>query len=126
MRPGDSGARLTICTGGHPLPVLVTADGSARFVGTPGTILGIFEEVELTDVVVDIQAGDALVLYTDGVTDEQRHGEEFGEDRLIEVLSSSADCRALEIVARLERKMFEFQPAHPQDDTAILVVRASL
>ena len=63
---GDAGFRVTVSLAGHPRPVILRADGSVQEVGSPGTFLGVFEDVEVFDEVADLLPGDALVLFTDG------------------------------------------------------------
>jgi PAS domain S-box-containing protein len=123
VRRATDGARLTICCGGHPLPAVVRADGDVEFVGRPGTLLGVFSDVELSDTAVDLHAGDTLVLYTDGVTDEQRDGEEFGIEGLTRVLRSTAGRAPEEIAAAIEDAVVAFRPDEPADDLAVLVAR---
>jgi serine phosphatase RsbU (regulator of sigma subunit) len=74
MRRGET-TRVTIASGGHPLPMILRADGSLETVGKPGTLLGVFEDPTLIDEAIDLRRGDALVMYTDGVTDERRGDE---------------------------------------------------
>jgi len=64
-----SGFTVEAAAAGHPLPVLVPAEGDARFVGAPGTLVGVFETIKVNPVSFDLDPGDTLVLYTDGVTD---------------------------------------------------------
>ena len=60
--------------GGHPLPLLLRADGDVEPVGAPGTLLGLVERLELEDRAAELRAGDTLVLYTDGLTEARRAG----------------------------------------------------
>ena len=69
LEPSGTGASLTMTSGGHPLPVLVRADGWAGAVGSPGTIIGVLDEIRVVTTTVPLTAGDTLVLYTDGCTD---------------------------------------------------------
>ncbi len=117
------GARLTVCCGGHPPPLLIRRDGTVEEAGMPGTLLGFYEHVQLSDHTVDLSAGDAVVFYTDGVTEERRQGHMFGEERLGELLRSSAGLSAAGIADRLERAVLEFTPGPPADDVAVIVLR---
>jgi len=119
----DGGARLTVCCGGHPPPLLVRSDGSVEEAGTPGTLLGIYEQVQLSDLTVDLKPGDAVVFHTDGVTEERREGRMFGEERLMELLRASAGLSAAGIADRIERAVLEFTPGPPADDVAVIVLR---
>jgi PAS domain S-box-containing protein len=65
----DNTFQLTLASGGHPLPVLATADGTAHELGRPGTLLGLFDEISCHITTRTLHPGDTLVLYTDGVTD---------------------------------------------------------
>lgn len=117
--------RITVSSGGHPLPVVVRADGSLETAGMPGTLLGVFEDPTLSDHAVDLAPGDALVLYTDGVTDERRGDEDFGEHRLAEALTALAGQSAQGIADGLLRAVVEFRSEQPRDDIAILVLRVA-
>jgi PAS domain S-box-containing protein len=123
LEPQEGGARMTVCCGGHPPPLLVRSDGSVEEAGTPGTLLGIYEQVQLSDLTVDLRPGDAVVFHTDGVTEERREGRMFGEERLLELLRQSAGLSAAGIADRIERAVLEFKPGPPADDVAVIVLR---
>jgi serine phosphatase RsbU (regulator of sigma subunit) len=123
LRPQPGGARLTVCSGGHPLPAILRTDGTVEFPGRPGTLLGVFTDVELADATADLGPGDALVLFTDGLTDAERNGKEFGQKWLADVLSQNAGRSAEEIAARLERAVLGDRTEGLPDDLAILVAK---
>ncbi len=125
IRRSGYGTRMTVSTGGHPLPVVLHENGAIDVVGSPGTILGVFEDPVLTDHAVDLVAGDALVLYTDGVTDERQDDEEFGENRLYDVLSTLGAGSAREIADGVLEAVVGFRTGDPRDDIAILVLKVS-
>jgi anti-sigma regulatory factor (Ser/Thr protein kinase) len=104
LRRSGNDARVTIATGGHPLPLVLHEDGSIDVAGTPGTIIGVFDDPVLTDRAIDLGMGDSLVLYTDGVTDERRNSDAFGEVRLHEALSSRRCGRATDRRRRRRRR----------------------
>jgi PAS domain S-box-containing protein len=123
LRPQSGGARLTVCAGGHPLPAILRTDGTVEFAGTPGTLLGVFTDIELTDVMVDLEPGDALVLFTDGLTDAERTGREFGQKWLTDVLARNVGRSVEEIARSLEREVLGDRNQGLPDDLAILVAR---
>jgi PAS domain S-box-containing protein len=123
LRPGSRAARLTISSGGHPLPLLLRADGTTERVGRPGSLLGVFEDAELHDEVVDLHAADTLVLFTDGVVEEHVGETLFGEDRLASILAASRGETAATIADRIERAVLSFQPENSRDDVAVVVLR---
>jgi GAF domain-containing protein len=118
-----AGARLTICCGGHPPPLMIRRDGTVEEAGLPGTLLGIYEQVQLSDLTVELHPGDAVVFHTDGVTEERIAGRMFGEERLVELLGASAGMSAAGIADRIERAVLEFKPGPPADDVAVIVLR---
>ncbi len=69
LRPDGEGVRAALAVGGHPLPLVVSADGSVGHVGRTGRLLGVFESTEHPVTEVSLQPGDTLVLYTDGAYD---------------------------------------------------------
>lgn len=121
-----SGAmRATIACGGHPAPMVRRRDGTVESVGRPGTLLGVFAEVDLTDVTVDLGPGDVLFMYTDGASEARRGGEIFGEERLAGVLAQAPGTSAAGIVDRIERAVLEFQRSAPRDDIALLALKVA-
>jgi serine phosphatase RsbU (regulator of sigma subunit) len=123
LRPSGDVARATVCSGGHPLPLVLRADGSIEAVGTPGTIVGVFDDPVLVDRAVDLHLGDTLVLYTDGVTDERRDADEFGETRLHEALTELAGGGAQRIADGVVDAVVGFRTGQPKDDIAILAIK---
>jgi PAS domain S-box-containing protein len=124
LKPNVSGARLTVCSAGHPLPLVLRSDGSVEAAGIPGALLGIFDDPELTDSAVDLALGDSLVLFTDGVIEERnQNGEIFGRERLISLLGSCRGRSPNAISEAIERALVEFNPGAPRDDVALLVVK---
>lgn len=123
FRPSDQGARLTVCCAGHPLPLVVRADGSVERGGAPGTLLGIFPDPELTDRVVDLRRGDTMVLFTDGVVEERAPGAVFGLDRLTSVVRSVTGHDADGIAEAIDHAVLAFRPEALRDDIAVLVMR---
>lgn len=119
---GEESSRLTISSGGHPQPVRVSG-GTANLVEVPGTLLGVLATPELTDHTFDLGPGDSLVLYTDGVTEEHRGAELFGDDRLLELGRSCGDSSAAMFARRIVEAVEEFGGGRPADDIAVLVVR---
>ncbi|HSD49579.1 MAG TPA: PP2C family protein-serine/threonine phosphatase, partial [Actinomycetota bacterium] len=88
-------------------------------------LLGVFEDPTLVDEAIDLGPGDALVLYTDGVTDERSGDEEFGEQRLVELLTTLAGRTAQEIADAVLDEVVAFRSGQPRDDIALLVLRVS-
>jgi PAS domain S-box-containing protein len=123
LAPAGGGVAATVSSAGHPPPLVVRAGGRVEPVGRPGTLLGPFPEVRVHDDVADLGPGDALVLYTDGVTEARRGGVMFGEDRLRRLLSGLAGRGADEIARALEEAVVAHHGGPLGDDLALLVLR---
>ena len=111
-------------SGGHPPPLVVRRDGSVESVACRGSLLGMFDQVSFHPAEVRLGPGDALVLYTDGVTEARRGTEEFGEERLIDLLRCHTGRPATEITGAIESAVLAFQDGIARDDVAVLAIRA--
>lgn len=111
----------TISCGGHPLPLVARRDGDPSEVGRLGTLLGVFPEATFDQAEVTLLPGDALVLYTDGVTEARREGSWYGEPGLRRALASSHG-RGGSLAEHLMADVVDFQSAVPRDDIVIVAV----
>jgi serine phosphatase RsbU (regulator of sigma subunit) len=121
----EGGARIGFASGGHPLPMLLRADGSVETVGEPGTLLGVLPDPELRDRSFALARGDALVFYTDGVIEGRGAGVALDEDGLAELLATCAGAGADAIAARIEDAAVSAQGDRTRDDIAVLVLRVA-
>jgi serine phosphatase RsbU (regulator of sigma subunit) len=119
---GQDGARVTVSLGGHPLPLILRSDGQVEPVGEPGTLLGVLPSPIFADVDATLAAGDALVLYTDGVLDAGDRSQSDDPDWLARQLAGSAGNNAEQIAERLASAAVKRQGGEPRDDIAILVL----
>jgi sigma-B regulation protein RsbU (phosphoserine phosphatase) len=83
-----------------------------------------FDRVTFTSTDIDLEVGDSLVMYTDGVIEARRGREEFGEDRLIALLREHAGKDAAGLAAAVEDAVLRFQDGSARDDVAVVAVRA--
>ena len=121
VAPTASGARVTVAAAGHPLPLVVGHDGGVTEVGRPGSLVGVLDEIVVGEEKVDLGAGDALVLYTDGIAERRGNGRFFADElrgRLAEVAGEPAAVLA----RRLEDAAVSFATDNPADDMAIVVL----
>lgn len=123
--PDESGGRLALCLAGHPQPVLVTRSGKASMVGSPGGLLGILpdDSLALTETVAALEAGDSLVLYTDGVTEARRGVEMFGQAALTMLLGDLAASDPQRIADEVQLAASRFSAGEMRDDVAVLVAQ---
>ena len=114
---------LTFANAGHNPPILVRASGEAQMLEGGGPVLGIFPIAFYAEQRVHLDAGDMLVLYSDGVTEanDTAYGE-YGEARFIEVLKRYREAPATAIVDAVTSDLAEFAAGAPQADDITLVV----
>ncbi len=121
LRAEANHLHVTLCVAGHPLPLVVRADGSVEEAGVPGTLLGSFVDPELHDVVLDLRPGDALVAYTDGLVERRGVGIDAGQRTLAALLSTLTGLSGSDIAARIERELVD--DVVLDDDVAVFVIR---
>lgn len=116
---------VTISSGGHPLPVLVTAAGEISEIGPAGSLVGVLTQPRLADARYVLSVGDSLVIFTDGVTEARREAGQFGVDGILSVLEHGV-ASAAEVTEALLERVLDFQAGEARDDIAIvsLVVRS--
>jgi len=114
--------QVSSCAAGHPLPLLVS-DGQVTEVGHSGSLVGVMDEVELEETTLSLDAGDALVVYTDGVTEARAPDDAFyGDGRLRDTLAVARGTAA-DIAEALRADVLAFQHDVARDDIAIVVAR---
>ncbi len=119
---------LRYARAGHDRPLLFSPSiGECRFLAGNGMVLGYIEKVRLEEVSVNLQAGDLLVLYTDGITDTNSPaGEFFGTERLRETVCAGDGLSPQDLCSFIFERVHRFQAdATQHDDMALLVVKAN-
>jgi PAS domain S-box-containing protein len=119
--PTSTGARMRLTSAGHPLPVLARPGGDPLTVGPRGLLLGMSAGARWSEQVIDLTPGDALLLYTDGVTDTPSGRERFGEDRLLAAVAQSSVPAGM--IASVQRALASFQAGGVVDDRAMLALQ---
>lgn len=119
----DSGA-LSYTNAGHLPPILVR-DGKASRLEVNGMVVGVMPEVSYDQIALQLQPGDLLAAFTDGITEsENAQEEQFGEDRLAKLLIENAARPLEEIVEIVTRTVREWAyDLENQDDTTMLLAR---
>ncbi|MGE5487385.1 MAG: SpoIIE family protein phosphatase [bacterium] len=116
---------LVYSNAGHNPPLLLRVSGEVERLEAGGPVLGILRGMRFVEAHASLAPGDVLVMYSDGVTEAaDAAGEEFGEERLIEVVRCNAGS-ARGIVTAVDRVVREFTAGQPQADdiTVVAAVR---
>ena len=120
---GRSRLRVELACGGHPLPLVLHPDGGVEPVGRLGTLLGTDIKPQLYDVTIDLEEGDVLVLYTDGVTEVRRRRREvFGHGELTALLRHCGGLPPDAVADRVEAAVLAASEGRLRDDMAILAI----
>jgi serine phosphatase RsbU (regulator of sigma subunit) len=125
LSPRADGVKACVAAGGHPLPLLMRADGKVETAGRPGTLLGILPDPEIHSTEIFLGAGDTLVLYTDGVTEVSPLDDRFGPEVLADFVADCAGCAAPVIARRIEEQVLEIGGGSARDDVAVVVLRVA-
>ena len=118
----DGSVIATVASGGHPLPRVLRSTGLVEEIGSTGTLLGVLDEVVLADRSTHLAPGDALVLYTDGLT-EVTAPRVWSPSHLDRAVASASRLDAQGIVDRLAAQAEAEAEGPPRDDLALLALR---
>ena len=122
----DAGrSSFTYTNAGHPAPILMSINGAAKRLDKGGAVLGIFPDWKYEEAAIQLAGGDRLLLFTDGITEAATSdGEEFGEERLIDLLKSSRARTPAELNALVLKQARRFCDSQMADDATLIVIAA--
>ena len=121
-----SNRTLHYSNAGHNPPLLIDAQGEARFIEWGEQPLGMFRDTRYHEHYHTFRPGEILVLYTDGVTEAlSPGGEEFGRDRLITAVKSGSILGARELIASMQSAVLQWTDGVGlSDDATFFVIKA--
>jgi len=119
------GRRVQVQLGscGHVGPAVVRADGRVEILEGHGLPLGLFSDTQPGRLELELNQGDVLFFYTDGVTEARSSDLAFFEDRLADALAAVAGHSASDIVRAVQELVTSFSAGELKDDVTILAVR---
>jgi len=120
VEPGDH-PKLRLASGGHPAPMLRRSATAVEIVAS-GALLGPFAEWSGVDVQLDLEPGDLVLFYSDGVTEARNGPDEFGSERLADCLSATTGLDADATITVLRDAVNRFSST-AKDDIAALAFR---
>jgi sigma-B regulation protein RsbU (phosphoserine phosphatase) len=120
--------RLTYINAGHNPGLVLAWDGAVRHLPASGLPLGMFDAVSYQPGSVELGPGDLVCLYSDGITEaSDTLGQEFGSERLAELLRAHRDETLPEVVRAIDAAVTAHAQGEPQgdDQTVVLIRRAA-
>lgn len=121
LTPSTGLLRLT--SAGHPLAILSPAQGTPRRVGATGPPIGVSEAAHYAEEVIELEAGDRLVVFTDGLSEAAAPGgEELGFERVLEGVTARRGHGVRELVEALAEEGLRWAGGAAQDDISVLAV----
>ena len=116
---------LVYSNGGHNTPMLVRATGEIISLDQGGLPIGMMKGVQYQEATVFFNPGDSLIIYSDGITESiNDRDEEFGEERLIEVVKHNLSRSASGIRDRIDEALSRFVgTTAPVDDMTLMIIK---
>jgi PAS domain S-box-containing protein len=126
LEPSPSGGTaFTFASAGHPLPIIARVNGPVESMGTFGSLIGVFDQIDTTTTTTTLRPGDVVVLYTDGVTDvSPPHALDDDEFGALVGQAATETATAEQLADRLHAELSSILPIDRRhDDIALLILR---
>jgi sigma-B regulation protein RsbU (phosphoserine phosphatase) len=117
--------KLTYSNGGHLPPILIGKDGAVRRLEAGGTVIGLFDNMTYDEGSVEMHPGEIFLAYSDGVTEPENEFGEFGEERLIDLVSVNRRFPLVQISEAVTAAVDDWIGDNEQpDDITLVLARA--
>jgi serine phosphatase RsbU (regulator of sigma subunit) len=123
LRPGPRGLVVELANAGHPPALVLRSNGAVEPVSAEGVALALLDDTTYTATTVELQPGDTLFCYTDGVTEAPGSEDMFGEARLRAVLSQLGGMKASAVVDQVAIAATSHIAHRQRDDIALVALR---
>jgi CheY-like chemotaxis protein len=124
-RYSDATRTLHYVNCGHNPPLLLRKGGVVEKLNPTATVLGLFLDWECSVAEAQLETGDVLIVYSDGITETTGlGGEEFGETRLLETLRKNRECEAACILQNMQSTAEQFRLGEQEDDLTLVIACA--
>ena len=116
---------ITFCNAGHNEPILIEQGGEVKRLKEGGIVVGIMPEIAYDEKTIDFPPGTVLVVYSDGITEAMdSNEEEFGEERLINLIKENRKLSATDLINLLIKTVNDHAGnAEQMDDMTIVVIK---
>jgi len=116
--------KLHYCNAGQTPPFVVGSDGRVRRLDITHLVIGVDRDAFYEDTILDLEQGDLLFLYTDGITEEIGPDDDlYGEDRLISRLVESYEMPLSEVLETIHSDVARHGNGKPHDDLTALALK---
>ncbi len=118
--------KIKYVNAGHNPPLLLRQpSGGTILLKADGIALGVMDGIQLEEAEVQLEKGDLITLFTDGVTEAINDKEEqFGQQRLLEIIEANRSLPAKEIVGKIQKAVAVFSGGQPQfDDITLMILK---
>jgi serine phosphatase RsbU (regulator of sigma subunit) len=120
----DRTCRLRYANCGHPPGLVVRNDGTVTRLSSTAPVLGLLADWPCSTAELQLRPGDLFAIYTDGITEAlNERDEEFGEERLLDVMRRARDRSPSDIVAAVFEEVRRFSGDQQRDDVTLIVAR---
>lgn len=120
----EAESQLTFINCGHLPALLLHSDNTIEWLTATATVFGLFKQWDCASETRQFLPGDILVLYTDGVSEASNaNQEDFGPDRIVEIVQQNRARSAQEIVSALVENVRNFSVGEQADDITVVVVK---
>jgi len=117
--------QLTYSNGGHLPPILIGENGEVRRLEAGGTVVGLFDNMTYDEGSVQMHPGEIFLAYSDGVTEPENEFGEFGEERLIDLVSTNRHLPLIQISQAVTSAVDDWIGDNEQpDDITLVLARA--
>jgi PAS domain S-box-containing protein len=120
----DGRLHVVLGSAGHPWPILIKPDGRTQFLQGGGLPLGIFPDAEPATQELDLDPGDLLFFFTDGLTSASGPDTAYFEDRIADELAALGGESPARVVSRIQEVLLQFCGGLLRDDVTMLALRA--
>jgi len=106
-------------------PILIGRDGAVRRLEAGGTVVGLFDNMTYDEGAVEMHPGEIFLAYSDGVTEPENEFGEFGEERLIDLVSANRNSPLVQISESVTSAVDDWIGDNEQpDDITLVLARA--
>ncbi len=120
----ETNGALFYINAGHPSPIMISGDQVIEL-ETTGLIFGVLPEIDIRRSYIEINSGNILILYTDGIIERQNNlGEEFGKERLINVILENKTRSTEEVLNAIFLAANKFGTKRKWlDDSTVVIIK---